>query len=155
MAPRPKRCDAMVDGCRFCGYIERERSLIVAEETPWVLGHVDRRWPLGSLYLVYRHHALVSDISGEDWRAAAPLMALASRLVRDAGGAERVYMLSFTEGERPHFHLLFFCKTRELAERYDGAKALSLAGQVDEPMDKEAALEIVQRYRWAAEPREP
>lgn len=136
-------------GCPFCEIGVRLPGYVVTETAGWTLVHVDRLFPLGSLFLVSRRHATLPELSAEEWRHAAPLLVAASRMLTEVDGAERTYLASFSERE-PHFHLLICGKQAEHSRERDGKIATALLaqfvaeGRAPEP---EAARRAVARYR--------
>ena len=112
--------------CLFCGFKEQFPELVIYETGSWSIFHHTRKsWPTGTLTLVSRNHGMLSDISADNWRDAAPLMTAVSRMQIDLCQAERTYLLSFSEVQI-HFHLVMIPKKKEHSVHYGGRFGLDL-----------------------------
>lgn len=135
--------------CLFCGYAQKYPRYRVYDSDAWLVYHVWRRWPTGSVYIFSRQHYLFADASSSDWAAAAPVFAATSRMLMDVARAHRTYLLSFSEG-CPHFHFAMLAKRQETSERYDGKRGVALLSALiadDGFFEQPAALEMSSRFR--------
>jgi hypothetical protein len=140
--------------CPFCGIAAARSELVIATNEHWVLLHVDRLFNPGSLFLVTRDHLLTPQITAEVWAEAAPLLAEGTRLLTEVGGAERVYLASFSEMIK-HFHMTFLCVRPDDPAAYGGRRGPALLDAIarsETECDPAAAALWVGRYRAALRP---
>jgi hypothetical protein len=106
-----------------------------------------RFFPVGTLVVFPERCGLVADVPAAHWRDGAPLIELGTRLVRDLAGAERTYLLSFSEVSA-HFHLILLPRTAEL-RRVTGKIAGPLLAEVirDEAPDAVETQRFIARCR--------
>jgi len=135
--------------CMFCNFAQTHPQLVVHQTSSWSVFHVAARWPAGSLYLVPHRHGLLSEMSADDWHQAAPLLDAVPKMMKEIGGGERTYVLSFSE-YNPHLHLVLVNKRAEHTEQYDGKRAVDLLHAMLEaglPFDMAGAVEATAKYR--------
>ncbi len=134
--------------CTFCQLTETLPGNVVVAAERWVLAHIHDLFPEGTLVLYPREHGLISEVTAEHWAEAAPLLALGPRLLTEVGGAERVYVVSFSESYY-HFHFVMFPKRPELPAAHSGKVALGLLSELVAPRTHDRAIvnDWVARYR--------
>lgn len=135
--------------CLFCQYTSAYPQYAIHRGREWSVGHVQRRWPPGSLFVFANEHTTFLDAAVSDWAGASPVFAATSRALVKCCGAERVYMLAFSENSQ-HFHFLLVPKRAADAELHHDRKGVALLHSlIDDPttFDPARALAYTESLR--------
>lgn len=119
--------------CAFCESGRTRPHYDVHAGPTWSVAHVHRRWPAGSVFVFANVHTTFVDAPAALWASAAPVFAAVSRALVTVAGAERVYMLAFSENSE-HLHMLFVPKRAEDAARHARRGVPLLQAYIDDEL---------------------
>ncbi|MDH6629843.1 diadenosine tetraphosphate (Ap4A) HIT family hydrolase [Streptomyces sp. LBL] len=131
------------EGCPICQTVE---STAEAQ-----LVHRDKHWTASAamsvpgwfLLCTNRHNQGIWELTEAEAELYGPLLARLSSAIRQAGDAEKVYVLSAGESA-PHFHALVMARGAQIPEDW---RAMALLGKAAELSDADEANRVAKAVR--------